>query len=104
MTDLSISLYLVLTFSYIVFWIFIDSKNSKHFATPIFGFCAFLFIAVTYTILHLNNSLLEATTIECYKLGGCMEEKFNLQIIKNYELENYKYIIDQKINNKEVIK
>ena len=104
MTDLSIILYLVLTFSYIVFWGFIDSKNSKHSATPIVGFGAFLVIAIMFSILHLNNSILKITTIECYKLGGCMKEKFNLEIIKNYELENFKSNIDQKINNKEVIK
>ena len=104
MTDLSVILYLVLTFSYIIFWGFIDSKNSKHFATPIAGFGAFLIIVATYTIIHLNNSVLEVTTLECYKLGGCMEKKFNRQIIKNYEYENSKSIIDQKINNKEVVK
>ena len=104
MIDLSIILYIFLTFSYIVFWAFLDSKNTNHFATPIAGFGAFLIIAATYTIIHLNNSVLEVTTIECYKLGGCMEEKFNLQIIKNYEIENSKSVIDQKINNKEVIK
>ena len=104
MTDLSIISYLVLTFSYILFWGFIDSKNSKHFATPIVGFGAFLVIAAMFSILHLNNSVLEVTTIECYKRGGCMEEKFNREIIKNYEYENSKSIIDQKINNKEVIK
>lgn len=104
MIDLSIILYLFLTFSYIVFWVFLDSKNTKHFATPIAGFGAFLIIVATYAIIYLNNDLLEKTTIECYKLGGCMEDRFSKQIIKNYELENSKYIIDQKINKSEVIK
>lgn len=97
-------IYIVLTISYLLFWGFIDIKKTKHYALQLAGIGAFLVICMTYIIIGVQNDIYNRTVIECYNLGGCMDNKFNRSIIKDYEYENSKSIIDQKINNKEVLK
>lgn len=104
MGDFGIILYFTLTFSYFIFWGFLDSKKTNDFRTPLAGFGTFLIICLMYCLIYVNNGLLVKTTIECYKLGGCMEDKFQRSIIQDYELEKAQTIVIEKINNKEVIK
>ena len=104
MGDLIVITLFTLTFSYFIFWGFLDMKKTNDFRTPLAGFGTILIIGCMYSIICMSNGLLVKTTIECYKLGGCMEDKFQRSIIQDYELEKAQTTVIEKINNKEVIK
>lgn len=104
MGDLIFIAYFILTFSYFIFWGFLDMKKTNDFRTPLAGFGAFLIIGCMYGAIGIYNDILSKTTIECYNLGGCMDNKFQRSIIQDYELEKAQATVIEKINNKEVIK
>ena len=104
MGNLIIITYVLLTFSYIMIWGFLEMKKTKDFRTPLACFGAFLLIGGAYSAIYICNDALTRTTLECYKLGGCMNNKFQRSIIEDYELEKAQINVIQKINNKEVIK
>ena len=87
MGDLLVITIFMLTSSYFIFWGFLDMKKTNDFRTPLAGFGTFLIISCMYCVIYMSNGLLVKTTIECYKLGGCMEDKFQRSIIQDYELE-----------------
>lgn len=97
-------IYTVLTISYLLFWGFLDMKKTKPSTLLLAGVGTFIVICAAYVIIGTQNDIYKHTVIECYNLGGCMDNNFNRSIIKDYEYENSKSIIDQKINNKEVLK
>lgn len=102
MGDLIIITCFVLTLSYILLTGFMYMLKTNDFRAPIVSFIIFLIIIITYIMICVYNNILVKTTIECYKLGGCTEHKFQRSIIKDYELENAKNEISQKLDNKEV--
>lgn len=92
-------IYVSLTFSYLVFWGFLDMKKTKPYTLPLAGVGAFIIVCLTYIVIGVQNDIYNRTVIECYNLGGCTENKFNRSIIKDYEMDIAKKMVDDKFNN-----